>query len=117
MKSDVYFVPVAGSGLAQRCQALGRLLKEAASHLSYKKDEIVPIKLTIGDEFCIHHMHPSLVRDVVAAVKQRGARPFLFDTNVIYQALRDDEGASYYILQLIRQQQIELALSVPVYLE
>ena len=41
----------------------------------------------------------------------------VLDTNVVYQALRDDKGASYYILQLVRQQQTELALSVPAYLE
>ena len=41
----------------------------------------------------------------------------VLDTNVLYQALRDQAGASYYIFQLIRTQQIELALSVPVFLE
>ena len=41
----------------------------------------------------------------------------VLDTNVLYQALRDQGGASYYIFQLIRTQQMELALSVPVFLE
>jgi putative PIN family toxin of toxin-antitoxin system len=41
----------------------------------------------------------------------------VLDTNVLYQAVRDQGGASFYILQLVRQQQIELALSVPVFLE
>ena len=41
----------------------------------------------------------------------------VLDTNVLYQALRDQGGASYYIFQLIRKQQIELVLSVPVFLE
>jgi putative PIN family toxin of toxin-antitoxin system len=39
------------------------------------------------------------------------------DTNVLYQALRDSGGASYRILQLIGERRIELAISVPVYLE
>ena len=39
------------------------------------------------------------------------------DTNVVYQALHSRNGASFYILQLVRTRQIELALSVPVYLE
>jgi len=38
------------------------------------------------------------------------------DTNVIYQALRN-QGASYYILKLIRYFKINLALSVPVFQE
>ena len=39
------------------------------------------------------------------------------DTNVLYQALRDRGGASYFILQLLRQRVVELALSIPVFLE
>lgn len=41
----------------------------------------------------------------------------VLDTNVLYQALRNQTGASYYILQLIRTYQLELALSIPVFLE
>lgn len=41
----------------------------------------------------------------------------VIDTNVLYQALRDRGGASYYILQLLRQNELELAVSVPVFLE
>ncbi len=39
------------------------------------------------------------------------------DTNVIYQALRDNSGASNYIIRLIRERKLELALSIPVFSE
>ena len=39
------------------------------------------------------------------------------DTNVLFQALRNSNGASYRILQLIGQQKLRLALSVPVFTE
>jgi putative PIN family toxin of toxin-antitoxin system len=39
------------------------------------------------------------------------------DTNVWYQALRNSQGASHYILRLVYQREIEVALSVPVVLE
>ncbi|WP_411824629.1 putative toxin-antitoxin system toxin component, PIN family [Leptospira sp. 'Mane'] len=39
------------------------------------------------------------------------------DTNVIYQALRDNRGASFYILSLIEIGKIELALSTPAFME
>lgn len=39
------------------------------------------------------------------------------DTNVLYQALRSSSGASYYVLRLIRAHQIEMAVSIPVFLE
>ena len=41
----------------------------------------------------------------------------VLDTNVLYQGLRDQGGASYYILQLLRQRKLEVAVSVPVFLE
>jgi putative PIN family toxin of toxin-antitoxin system len=39
------------------------------------------------------------------------------DTNVLYQALRDSAGASHYIVQLLRERNLDLALSIPVFLE
>ena len=39
------------------------------------------------------------------------------DTNVLYQALRSNAGASYFILGLIRKRKIRLALSIPVFAE
>lgn len=39
------------------------------------------------------------------------------DTNVLYQALRDNRGASHYILTLVENRRIELALSTPVFVE
>ncbi|MEW6619563.1 MAG: putative toxin-antitoxin system toxin component, PIN family [bacterium] len=39
------------------------------------------------------------------------------DTNVIYSALYSKSGASNYILQLILQEEIKLALSLQTYLE
>ncbi|MFH0974613.1 MAG: putative toxin-antitoxin system toxin component, PIN family [Spirochaetota bacterium] len=41
----------------------------------------------------------------------------VIDTNVLYQALRSKKGASYYILKLIRNQKITIALSLPVFKE
>ena len=39
------------------------------------------------------------------------------DTNIIFQALYSSEGASFYILQLIRSGHLQLALSHYVFLE
>ena len=39
------------------------------------------------------------------------------DTNVLYQALYSNLGASYVILQEIRSKQIQIAISVPVFNE
>ena len=39
------------------------------------------------------------------------------DMNVLYQALRGRTGASHFILTLIRNEDVGLAISVPVFLE
>ncbi len=90
MKSDVYFVPVAGNDPESRSGALEKLLGEVAHLLAYKQDELVPVKLTIGDSACVYHLRPQLVRQVVSKIKDRKARPFLFDTNVIYKGQRQN---------------------------
>lgn len=39
------------------------------------------------------------------------------DTNILYQALMSKTGASYFILQQVRNRKIQIALSAPVFLE
>ena len=39
------------------------------------------------------------------------------DANVVYQALRDSGGASYFIVRLVRERKLELCLSIPVFSE
>ena len=39
------------------------------------------------------------------------------DTNVIYQALKSATGASFFILQQVRERTIQIALSVPLFEE
>lgn len=39
------------------------------------------------------------------------------DTNILYQALKSKTGASYFILQQVRNGRIQVALSVPVFHE
>ncbi len=41
----------------------------------------------------------------------------VLDTNVVYQALRSRKGASFFILSLVREAQIALALSIQVFNE
>jgi len=39
------------------------------------------------------------------------------DTNILYQALMSTTGASYFILLQVRNRKIQIALSVPVFIE
>lgn len=39
------------------------------------------------------------------------------DTNIIYQALKSAKGASFFILQQVRDRKVQIALSVPLFEE
>jgi len=88
MKSDVYFIEVKANELEVRCNALQKLLEKISPFRDYKKDEFIPVKLTIGDSQCVYNIHPELVKIIVSDIKKTKAKPFLFDTNVIYKGER-----------------------------
>src|SRR3989338_2330823 len=90
MKSDVYLARVKLGDKGSRAAALKRLLAHCGQLLKYKKNEIVPLKLTIGDSPCVYNVSPDLVKIIVSEVKKQGAKPFLFDTSVIYQGERQN---------------------------
>ena len=87
---DVYFIKVGGSSAEERVSALKRLLKKAVPFSEYGKNEIIPVKLTIGDEPCVYHINPELVKVIVSSIKAGSSRPFLFDTSVIYKGKRQN---------------------------
>lgn len=83
MPSKVYFKEAREPGA--RKPALAAILTYAPS---FKKDSFVAIKITIGDVTSRHYVKPELVREVVEKVKADGAKPFVFDTNVLYIGAR-----------------------------
>ncbi len=88
MKSDVYFIKIASGNTQERRAGLLKLLHALDPFLAYKKDDFIPVKLTIGDSQCIYHTNPELVKLIISEIKKKKAKPFLFDTNVIYKGLR-----------------------------
>ncbi len=90
MKSDVFFAKAPGADRAERVLALEKILDAARPFSSYKKGEIIPVKLTIGDSPCVYNMSPELVKNVISRIKKKGSKPFLFDTSVIYKGERQN---------------------------
>lgn len=88
MKSDVYLINTSDKDTQNRTAALLKLLHTIDPFSSYKKNVFIPLKLTIGDSQCIYHISPELVKLVVSEIRKQKARPFLFDTNVIYKGSR-----------------------------
>ncbi len=87
-KSDVYFIESKANDLDARSDALQKLLEKVNPFKDYKKDEFVAVKLTIGDSQCVYNIQPELVKVAISEIKKLKAKPFLFDTNVIYKGER-----------------------------
>ncbi len=88
MEPDVYF-----SSLEKRSRAgcLNDLLKSTEKYFTqFQEGSFVGIKMTVGDEGNTGHIKPELVKIIVNNLKERGAKPFVFDTNVIYTGQRQN---------------------------
>jgi uncharacterized protein len=90
MKSDVYLAEIKTNDLETRREALQKLLEKVNPFKDYKKDEFIPVKLTVGDSQCVYNIHPELVKTILLEIKKSKAKPFLFDTNVIYNGERQN---------------------------
>ncbi len=90
MKSKVYFAKVETGDSKNRVSALKRILEACQDSLEYRKNELVPVKLTIGEPACVYNLKPELVKIVIQEIKKKQAKPFLFDTSVIYSGQRQN---------------------------
>lgn len=89
MKSRVFFKSISDSIDRRDCLAaiLNRLKPDFRE---FKPGEAVGIKTTIGDSKDTGYIKPELVRAVVEALIKIKAKPFVFDTNVIYKGMRQN---------------------------
>lgn len=88
MKPDVYF-----SSLREKSKSecFRTILNSTDAYLSqFKKGSFVGIKMTVGDKKNTGYIKPELVKILVENLKRRGAKPFVFDTNVIYKGQRQN---------------------------
>jgi len=89
MRSEVYWSKLKNGRSSS--VSLKTLLERIEPYLSeFKKDSFVGIKMTIGDEKNTGYLKPEIVRVLVETLKQKGVKPFVFDTNVIYKGKRQN---------------------------
>jgi len=65
-----------------------RLYDAAGTFNCIKKDDLVAIKLHVGELGNPYYVQPFFVHDIVRRVKQAGGKPFLTDSNTYYLAQR-----------------------------
>ena len=86
-RARVYFKSLMDSKDRQDCLA-GVLDSLQSEWSEFKQGQIVGIKSTIGETKNRGYIKPELIKLVVDRLKNRGLKPFVFDTNVIYKGMR-----------------------------
>lgn len=93
MKSPVYFLPFTGTpGPEASAAALARLLSASRVLDCAAAGDSAAVKLHFGEEGNTGYVRPVFLRAVADALKARGARPFLSDTNTLYKGRRTNSA-------------------------
>ncbi len=90
MKSTVYFMDFRATPKENLFGKLGRLLDAAGISDTFKKRDLVGIKLHFGELGNAAYIRPVFLRKIVEVVKSYGGKPFLTDANTLYAGTRSD---------------------------
>ncbi|MEW5866061.1 MAG: DUF362 domain-containing protein [Bacillota bacterium] len=88
MPSKVYFTNMRTKSGLSLVDKVGALFDAAGFGKLLSKDDLVAIKLHVGEPGNLAYIQSPLVRRVVDKVKEAGARPFLTDANTLYVGRR-----------------------------
>ncbi|MCR4401334.1 MAG: DUF362 domain-containing protein [Firmicutes bacterium] len=90
MASRVYVTNMRTKSGLSLVDKVGLLFDAAGFAQLFGKDDLVAIKLHVGEPGNIAFIPPPLVRRVVDKIKAAGARPFLTDSNTLYVGRRSN---------------------------
>ncbi len=83
--SDVIFSPISAKSPVE---AVKELIRTQGYLDDVKKGDYAGIKLHVGELGNKSYVKPEIVKVIVAELKERGAKPFLFDCNSLYRGKR-----------------------------
>ncbi|HWR60451.1 MAG TPA: DUF362 domain-containing protein [Clostridia bacterium] len=96
MKSKVYFAGVHSQGKQESLLTkLQKLFDKAGFGAMISNDDIVAIKMHFGEKGNTSYIRPTFARQIVDKVKENGGKPFLTDTNTLYNGSRAN-GVDHY---------------------
>lgn len=89
LTAKVYFADVhAHSKSTGLISKLKKLFDATGYGSKIEKDELVAVKLHFGEKGNTSFVHPVFVRQVVDKIREKGGKPFLTDTNTLYNGAR-----------------------------
>lgn len=89
MPSKVYFQPITpGEGKASVCRKITSLCQSVNLKKLIRKDDLVALKIHMGEGRKKMFVSPEFVKPIIDLVKQYGGKPFVTDTNTLYNGRR-----------------------------
>jgi uncharacterized Fe-S center protein len=96
MKSKVYFASVHSQVKQESLLVkLQKLYDKAGFGDMIDKDDIVAIKIHFGEKGNTAYIRPTFARQIVDKIREKGGKPFLTDTNTLYNGSRAN-GVDHY---------------------
>ena len=86
--SNVFFASLRAGFKENLLEKVGRLFRKAGLHTTLAHNDLVAVKLHVGEEGGTAYVRPDFVRVIVGEIKKAGGTPFLADTNTLYRGLR-----------------------------
>jgi uncharacterized protein len=91
MTSEVYFTDFRSrSSKENKLTRIRELYDQAGFEELGRRDDLTAVKLHFGEEGNDTYLNPVFVRQIVDKIKERGAKPFVTDTNTLYYGSRHD---------------------------
>lgn len=90
MSADVFFLRVTEDPLDRLGRHFGTFWEQSGFHSLIGDRDLVGIKMHFGEKGNTTHIPPDLVKLVVDRIRERGGKPFLTETCVLYRSERDN---------------------------
>lgn len=91
MPAQVYFLPVADAlSPAEQAQRMAAIFEAAGAAQTIGSNDLVAIKVHVGEKKNTTHVKPELVRELVKKVKSLSGQPFLTETSTLYKGEREN---------------------------
>ncbi|MFQ6093521.1 MAG: DUF362 domain-containing protein [bacterium] len=87
-RSDVFLASLRTGFKENLLEKVARLFRQAGLHRVVAQDDLVAVKIHVGEAGGTAYLRPDFVRVVVDEITKVGAQPFLADTNTLYSGLR-----------------------------
>jgi hypothetical protein len=90
-ESLVYFLATPdGLDVGRQVAAMRKIYRAANAAQIIQKEDLVAIKLHVGEVHNTTHVRPELIKEIASKVRGKGGQPFLTETSTLYKGQREN---------------------------